>query len=313
MNRLHTRLLAVLTAGLVAFLMGGSWSWATPSGEHKVHKSYVCKYVGTPGENERLQTGRNPIWVDNHALLGEHGETYVGQEFSDKHGRSIVIVANTPKLDPEPSVDQCPAPDNPKPDPEVAVDYEKRFTCEVGVESRSITTTTDWVFVDDEWVLDPDTAVVETGDWTFVRDLTPEERAEYQCDDNPKPDPEVITDFEQRASCESGVEERTSTTTTDWVLIEGDWVLDPDSAVTEVSDWTFVRDLTKAEQEEYGCEGTPPPDKPEDPKDPPKADKPDDPAKTPPMLPHTGGEAWLALVAMAAIGGGIGLLKVAHR
>jgi len=34
-----------------------------------VHKSYVCKYVDKPGEAERLQTGNNPIWVDNHALF----------------------------------------------------------------------------------------------------------------------------------------------------------------------------------------------------------------------------------------------------
>jgi hypothetical protein len=82
-----------------------------------VHKSYVCKYVGTPGVDERLQTGQNPIWVDNHSLLGDDGETFVGQEFSDAQGRSIVIVANTPKLDPEPTVADCPAPVGPSPSP----------------------------------------------------------------------------------------------------------------------------------------------------------------------------------------------------
>src|SRR5574338_388741 len=79
---------------------------ATP----KIHKSYVCKYVGTPGVDERLQTGRNPIWVDTHALLGSDGETYVGQEFKDAQGRSVVIVANTPKLNPEPGIDACTGP-----------------------------------------------------------------------------------------------------------------------------------------------------------------------------------------------------------
>lgn len=78
------------------------------------HKSYVCKYVSIPGVGERLQTGQNPIWVDNHALLGPGGgPTFVGQEFSDKQGRSVVIVANTPKLDPEPGVSSCPAPQPP--------------------------------------------------------------------------------------------------------------------------------------------------------------------------------------------------------
>src|SRR3954468_4529014 len=82
-------------------------SLATPG---TPHKSYVCKYVGKPGVDERLQTGQNPIFVDNAALLGGPGETFVGQEFKDAHGRSIVIVANTLKLDPEPDVSDCPSP-----------------------------------------------------------------------------------------------------------------------------------------------------------------------------------------------------------
>ncbi len=79
-----------------------------------VHKSYVCKYVGTPYVDERLQTGDNPIFVDNHSLLGHDGTTYVGQEFSDKHGKSVVIVANTEKLDPEPGLGDCPPAHGPK-------------------------------------------------------------------------------------------------------------------------------------------------------------------------------------------------------
>ncbi len=74
-----------------------------------IHKSYVCKYVGTPGVDERLQTGQNPIWVDNHSLLGHDGTTYVGELFSDAQSRSVVIFANTPKLDPEPTISDCPA------------------------------------------------------------------------------------------------------------------------------------------------------------------------------------------------------------
>jgi hypothetical protein len=82
---------------------------AAPSAStHSPHKSYVCKYVSKPGQAERLQTGRNPIWVDNHSLLGYNGTVTVGQEFKDRQGRSVVIVANTPKLHPEPSVADCP-------------------------------------------------------------------------------------------------------------------------------------------------------------------------------------------------------------
>ena len=86
--------------------------------EQKVHKSYVCKYVSKPGEAERLQTGQNPIWVDNHSLLGYDGTVTVGQQFKDGQIRSVVIVANTPKLNPEPGIDQCAAPTPPpKPTP----------------------------------------------------------------------------------------------------------------------------------------------------------------------------------------------------
>jgi hypothetical protein len=105
-----------LVAGTIAFAMAGP---AVAGGNHdndaKIHKSYVCKYVGTPGVDERLQTGQNPIWVDNHSLEGSPEWTQVGQKFKDAQGRSIVIVANTAKLTPEPGVDQCPAPEGPPP------------------------------------------------------------------------------------------------------------------------------------------------------------------------------------------------------
>jgi hypothetical protein len=76
----------------------------------KVHKSYVCKYVSKPGHAERLQTGQNPIWVDNDSLPGfvKGSLAYVGETFSDGQIKSVVIVANTPKLTPEPSVSECP-------------------------------------------------------------------------------------------------------------------------------------------------------------------------------------------------------------
>ena len=107
-------LLLVLAIGLLGY---GMTLTAGASAEVKVHKSYVCKYVNTPGEGEVLQTGNNPIWVDNNSLLGEDGETFVGQEFTDAQGRSVVIVANTAKLDPEPTVEDCPPPNPPPPTP----------------------------------------------------------------------------------------------------------------------------------------------------------------------------------------------------
>ena len=86
---------------------------ATPANaDAEIHKSYVCKYVNTPGGGtELVQTGQNPIWVDNHSIAGKDTVS-VGDKFSDKHGFSVVIVANTPKLDPEPGIDAC-APGEP--------------------------------------------------------------------------------------------------------------------------------------------------------------------------------------------------------
>jgi hypothetical protein len=79
---------------------------ATPANAAKVHKSYVCKYVGTPGPDEVLQTGQNPIYVDNHSIAGKDLVS-VGDVFSDAQGFSRVIIANTLKLTPEPGVDAC--------------------------------------------------------------------------------------------------------------------------------------------------------------------------------------------------------------
>lgn len=67
---------------------------------------YVCKYVGTPGDTETLQTGQNPIFVNEHSI-----ETYpnvaVGDDFSDAQGHSVVVAGPyaPPGLEVEPA---CP-------------------------------------------------------------------------------------------------------------------------------------------------------------------------------------------------------------
>lgn len=72
-------------------------------------KYFVCKYVGTPGEDERLQTGQNPISVSENAIKDFQG---VGSYFNDKHGRSFVLVEDTGQE--EPDVSECPAPEVPE-------------------------------------------------------------------------------------------------------------------------------------------------------------------------------------------------------
>ncbi len=66
-------------------------------------KVFVCKYVGTPGDNERLQTGQNPISVSVNSLKNFTG---IGSFFNDKHGRSIAIAYDIGQ--PEPSASACP-------------------------------------------------------------------------------------------------------------------------------------------------------------------------------------------------------------
>jgi hypothetical protein len=71
-------------------------------------KVFVCKYVGTPGVDERLQTGNNPISVS-----WKQGDRVPGTWFNDKHDRSYVLAWDTGQ--PEPDVSLCPAPEGPPP------------------------------------------------------------------------------------------------------------------------------------------------------------------------------------------------------
>lgn len=67
---------------------------------------YVCKYVGTPGQNERLQTGGNPINVSVNAIQNFQG---IGSYFNDQQGRSFVVAWDDGDGQ-EPPVSMCPAP-----------------------------------------------------------------------------------------------------------------------------------------------------------------------------------------------------------
>jgi len=62
-------------------------------------KVYICKYVGTPGVDERLQTGQNPILVRYQAaLMGNGGWFQDAQRWS-----FIITVHPTPGPGPEPA------------------------------------------------------------------------------------------------------------------------------------------------------------------------------------------------------------------
>lgn len=99
--------------GLLLVSSGAAVLVATSASAEHGHKAFVCKYVGTPGVDERLQTGDNPIEVDSHAVQGQE----VGVPFNDAQGRSVVIDNDVAPGDPEPSVEDCPDLNPPPPPP----------------------------------------------------------------------------------------------------------------------------------------------------------------------------------------------------
>ena len=53
---------------------------------------WVCKYVGTPGDDEVLKEGKNPIEVSGNSVdKDKDGQVFVGDQFADAQGRSVVV------------------------------------------------------------------------------------------------------------------------------------------------------------------------------------------------------------------------------
>jgi hypothetical protein len=101
----------------IGFLIAGVSATAasaiddTPPAGNDIHQVWVCKYSGTPGENEVLKPGKNPIAVDSNATVGEY--------FKDGQERSYVLAVVT-----EDNTDQglrytgdleCPPGEGPEP------------------------------------------------------------------------------------------------------------------------------------------------------------------------------------------------------
>jgi hypothetical protein len=88
-------------------------------------KVFVCKFVGTPGVNETLQAGDNPISVAVNAIplfdpndpANDSAADLVGKEFTDQQGRSLVLEVDTGQPDPPASACQPIGPPPPPPPP----------------------------------------------------------------------------------------------------------------------------------------------------------------------------------------------------
>ena len=84
--------------------IGMAIALVTPAAANSQEKVYVCKYVGTPGVDEILQTGQNPIEVSVNAILMD--PVIIGSYFADSQGRSYVL-GYVPMV-PEPTAADCP-------------------------------------------------------------------------------------------------------------------------------------------------------------------------------------------------------------
>ncbi len=74
-------------------------------------KVFVCKYVGTPGIDERLQTGNNPISVSVNSIENNGWDGTIPGWFSDAQGRSYVLAYDTGQT--PPSIEDCESPTEP--------------------------------------------------------------------------------------------------------------------------------------------------------------------------------------------------------
>lgn len=107
------KFLTLLTAAAVALV--GGLTLAPAANAESDGKVFVCKYVGTPGVDEVLQDGQNPIEVSANAIpgyvKGAAPASLLNKVFTDKQGRSIVIAVSAGTgggQDDEPSITDCP-------------------------------------------------------------------------------------------------------------------------------------------------------------------------------------------------------------
>jgi hypothetical protein len=99
---------------------------STANADPSVHKAFVCKYVGTPGEDERLQEANNPISVDTHALEQDGFKGEFPFWFADTQGRSVAIAWDEEQGDGqggEPGLDDCPDVSEDETEVVAAVDF----------------------------------------------------------------------------------------------------------------------------------------------------------------------------------------------
>ena len=101
------RLLSISAAATIAAV--GVVAFSAPAQAADADsKVWVCKYVGTPGVDEVLKEGMNPIKVSGHSVdQDKDGTVDVGDQFADAQGRSVVVQIEGK----DPGVGICPEPE----------------------------------------------------------------------------------------------------------------------------------------------------------------------------------------------------------
>jgi LPXTG-motif cell wall-anchored protein len=138
------------------------------------------------------------------------------------------------------------------PDPVVKPLSDQQMTCAAGVESRTGTQTTTFVWNAEKRTYDAVVGPEVWGSWTFVRALTDAEFARLGCQPG-QPDPVVNPLSEERMTCDMGVEQREGTQTTTYVWNAETRTYDPVVGEEIWGEWVQVRDLTTAESLELEC------------------------------------------------------------
>ena len=86
------RLLSVSAAATIAAVGLVASSSPAQADDAKSTNVWVCKYVGTPGSDETLKEGKNPILVaGSSADKDKDGQVNVGDQFADAQGRSVIV------------------------------------------------------------------------------------------------------------------------------------------------------------------------------------------------------------------------------
>ncbi len=139
-----------------------------------------------------------------------------------------------------------------QPNPTVKPLSDQQLSCAGGVEQRSGTQTTTYVWNAESKKYDAVVGPEVWGDWTFVRPLDDAEFQRLQCQPG-QPSPDVKPLSGERKTCEDGVEERSGSQTTTYVWNASTRVYDAVVGAEVWGDWTVVRALNSEEIADLQC------------------------------------------------------------